>query len=135
MMMTSSYYVGALSLGLVGYTDLPTDGSGRILISDIGQLDSAALTCVTDDLGTSTSSDWFYDPMSPTTAHSNFVWGIDPRGWRRNRGTTYDGFPLIRLGRNIFRADSIERVFTCDIDVDTGPPISVGISMQVSPIL
>ena len=121
------YPIGALSLTLVGYTDIPTDGSGRILISDIGEPNTAALICVTDDPGDDTSSEWYYDPTSPTTEEAVRIQSDDERGWLRGRGTTSDGFRLTRLRRDISRTDSVEGVFTCDIAVDTGPPISVGI--------
>ena len=121
------YPIGALSLTLVGYTDIPTDGSGRILISDIGELNTEALICVTDDPGADLSSEWYYDPTSPTTDTTDRLQSFDPRGWIRNRGTTLDGFQFIRLRRDISETDSVEGVFTCDIAVDTGPPISVGI--------
>ena len=40
---------------------------------------------------------------------------------------TSGGFRLVRLRRDISETDSVEGVFTCDIAVDTGDPISVGI--------
>ena len=121
------YPIGALSLALVGYTDIPTDGSGQILISDIGEGNTDSLICVTDDSGTNSSSDWYYDPTSPTTEEAVRIQSFDDRGWGRNRGTTSDGFRLTRLRRDISETDSVEGVFTCDIFIDTGDPISVGI--------
>ena len=120
------YPIGALSLVLLNYDNIPTDGSGRILISDIGEGDTDSLICVTDDPGSS-SSDWYYDPTSPTTEEAVRIQTIDSRGWLRNRGTISGGFRLIRLRRDISETDSVEGVFTCDIFIDTGPPISVGI--------
>ena len=71
--------------------------------------------------------DWYYDPMSPTTDDAVRIQSTDYRGWLRNRGTTQDGFRVVRLRRDVSETDSVEGVFTCDIAVDTGPPISVGI--------
>ena len=121
------YPIGALSLVLLNYDNIPTDGSGRILISDIGEGNTDSLICVTDDPGTDSTSEWYYDPTSPTTDPAVRIQTIDSRGWLRNRGETSDEFRLIRLRRDISETDSVEGVFTCDIAVDTGPPISVGI--------
>ena len=111
----------------MGY-NIPTDGSGRILISDIGEGNTDSLICITDDPRTDTTSEWYYDPMSPTTDYVARIQSNDVyRGWLRNRGETSDGFRLVRLRRDVSEANSVEGVFTCDIAVDTGPPISVGI--------
>ena len=112
---------------LLNYDNIPTDGSGRILITDIGEGNTNSLICVTDDPGTNSSSEWYYDPTSPTTDIAVRIESNDDRGWLRNRGTTTDGFRLVRLRRDVSETDSVEGVFTCDIAVDTGPPISVGI--------
>jgi len=119
----------------VGYDDIPTDGSGRILISDIGEPNDDALICITDDPGTNTASEWYYDPTSPTTNYSVRIQSDDlERGWLRNRGPMNgDGFRFTRLRRDIDVTDSVEGVFTCDIEVDTGPPISVGIYYASEP--
>ena len=111
---------------LLNYGNIPTDGSGRILISDIGEGNTDSLICVTDNRGNSTSSEWYYDPTSPTIDPAVRIQSTDPRGWLRNRGTTSSGFQFIRLRRDVSET-SVEGVFTCDIAVDTGPPISVGI--------
>ena len=121
------YPIGALSLVLLNYDNIPTDGSGRILISDILEGDTDSLICVTDDPGTNVTSEWYYDPTSPTTDPAVRIQSTDSRGWGRNRDTTSGGFRLTRLRRDTSRTDSVEGVFTCDIAVDTGPPISVGI--------
>ena len=112
----------------MGYDNIPTDGSGRILITDIFEVNADSLICVTDDPGTDISSDWYYDPTSPTTDPVVEIESDDEdRGWLRNRGETSDGFRLIRLRRELSVTDSVEGVFTCVIAVDTGPPISVGV--------
>ena len=76
---------------LLNYDNIPTDGSGRVLISDIGEENSVALICITDDPGTS-YGEWYYDPTSPTTDEAVRIQSTDDRGWLRNRGTTQDGF-------------------------------------------
>ena len=120
--------LGALNLTLLNYDNIPTDGSGRILISDIGEGNTDSLICVTDDPGTSFyASEWYHDSTSPTTDIAVRIQSADDRGWLRNRGTTTDGFQLIRLRRDISETDSVEGVFTCDIDMDNDGPISVGI--------
>ena len=112
---------------LLNYDNIPTDGSGRILITDIHEGNTNSLICVTDDPGTSSSSEWYYDPTSLTIDIAVRIVSVDERGWLRNRGTTSGGFRLIRLRRDTSRTDSVEGVFTCDIAADTGPPISVGV--------
>ena len=109
----------------MGYDNIPTDGSARILISDIREGNISSLICFTDDCGNSLS-EWYYDPTSPTTDPAVWIQSTDSRGWLRNRGTTSSGFQFIRLRRDISET-SVEGVFTCDIAVDTGPPISVGV--------
>ena len=109
----------------MGYTNIPTDGTGRILITDIGEGNSAALICVTDVPGAS-GSDWYLHPTSSSTDSADRIDSPDPRGWLRNRDTDIYGFPLIRLRRDVSET-SVGGVFTCDISVDTGTPISVGI--------
>ena len=96
------------------------------MITDIGRENLVALACRTDDPGSSSSSEWYYDPISPTTDNVARIQSTDDRGWLRNRDII-NGFQIIRLRRNAAVTDSVEGVFTCDIGVDTGPPISVGI--------
>ena len=67
-----------------------------------------------------------YNSTSPTTDPAVRVESNSHLQWLIKRGTS-DGFRLIRLRRDISQTDSVEGVFTCDIEVDTGPPISLGI--------
>ena len=125
-----------MTLSLRG-NSIQTDGSGRIVITDInpdGNPDnhSNALICQSDR-SLSTGGDWYLHPTQQTTDMSHRVNGTDPRGWRRNRATnTISGSGTRQIVR--LRADSeasggraLEGVFTCDIPGDTNTPVSVGI--------
>ena len=89
------YYMfplGTLHLSLLNYENIPTDGSGRILISDIGEGNTDSLICHTDDPGTVESSEWYYNSTSPTTDPAVKVDADNNRHWQINRGTTEEGF-------------------------------------------
>ena len=123
---------------------IPTDGSGRIVITDInpdGNPDNLedALICQSE-LALSDGGDWFLHPTQQTTQQTidERIEATDPRGWRRNRATL---ITIITIGNSeprrlvrLRRADSItsegralEGVFTCHIPGDTNTPVSVGI--------
>ena len=136
------YYSGVLgvTLSLRG-NSIPTDGSGRIVITDInpdGDNDEDALICQSELIVLSDVGNWFLHPTHQTTQHTSDasvrIESTDPRGWRRNRATvTISGSGTLRLVR-LKRDDSIasggkalEGVFTCDIPEDTNTPVSVGI--------
>ena len=117
---------------------IPTDGSGRIVITDInpdGDNDEDALICQSE-LALSTRGDWFLHPTQQTIHDSDKVQNNDFRGWRRSRATIVignSGFGrLVRLRRddNAAMGDNdraLEGVFTCHIPEDTNTPVSVGI--------
>ena len=117
---------------------IPTDGSGRIVITDInpdGDNDMA-LICQSE-LSLSDGGDWFLHPTQQTTQQTTDgrIEATDPRGWRSKRVT------LITIGNSeprrrvrLRRDDSIasegralEGVFTCHIPGDINTPASVGI--------
>jgi len=100
VLCTLPVHTGALNLNLVGYDNILTDGSGHILITDIGEGNTDTLICVTDDPRNYSSSDWYYDPTSQTTDPAVRIQSWDPQGWRRSRGTTLDGYRIIRLWRD-----------------------------------
>ena len=121
-------------------SSIPTDGSGRIVITDInpdGDNDVDALLCHSEMLGLSDGGNWFLHPTQQTTDGSVRIEGDDPRGWRRNRaditaGTSADHRRLVRLRRDDSAAmgdndRALEGVFTCDIPGDTNTPVRVGI--------
>ena len=120
---------------------IPTDGSGRIVITDInpdGDNDMA-LICQSE-LSLSDGGDWFLHPTQQTIQQTTDerIEATDPRGWRSNRATL---ITIITIGNSeprrrvrLRRDDSIasggralEGVFTCDIPGDTNTPVSVGI--------
>ena len=117
---------------------IPTDGSGRIVITDInpdGVNNEDALICQSE-LALSTGGDWFLHPTQQTTDDSDKIEPTDSRGWRRNRATINIGVTgsrrLVRLRRddNAAMGDNdraLEGVFTCDIPGDTNTPLHVGI--------
>lgn len=116
-------------MSLEGYDSIPTDGSGRILYSDIGPFDTNSLICRTDVKHTS-DSNWYYNAESLSTAEEDRIDFLDrERGWSNTFGLE-NGFRLQRLLSTIFRnldGNPVEGVFTCEIVGDSDSPISVGI--------
>ena len=127
-----------MTLSLRG-NSIPTDGSGRIVITDInpdGDNDEDALFCLSELYNISSRSDWFLHPTQLTTQNTNDgsdrIQSTDSQGWRRNRAVLDDDRRLVRLRRDDSIASggrALEGVFTCDIpgDSNTSTPISVGI--------
>ena len=115
---------------------IPTDGSGRIVITDInpdGDNNEDALLCQSE-LAISDGGNWFLHPTQLTTDDSDRIEATDSRGWRRNRDITMtnsrERHRLVRLRRVDSVASggrALEGVFTCDIPGDTNTPVSVGI--------
>ena len=110
---------------------IPTDGSGRVLITDInpnGVNNEDALICRSGK-PISSGGDWYLHPTEMSTnvddRIANFN-GISDRGWLRNR-QYYDteDHRLVRLRRAFDTAE--EGVFTCHIPGDFNTPVSVGI--------
>ena len=132
------YYSGVLGvvLSLRG-NSIPTDGSGRIVITDInpdGDNDEDALICQSELSTSVNGGNWYLHPTQQTTDHSDRIQSIDLRGWRRNRATVIISnsgtLQLVRLRRDDSAASggrALEGVFTCNIEGDTNTPVSVGI--------
>ena len=106
--------LGQLTLTQDG-TSIPTDGSGRFLITDLnvvttsGADESNAVLCRLPGSNTRSGTDWYVHPDSSTTDNGFRVEIIatdDDDGWGRNRG---DG--VVRLWRN--EANALEGVLTC----------------------
>ena len=115
-----------LTLHLSGYDSILTDGSGRILITDIGLVDAGSLLCqsnVTTDAG---NANWYLHPTQLSTAVGDRILDTDPRGWSRNRAINSIRHRLVRLKRHSI-ITAREGVFTCHIVGDSNTPISVGI--------
>ena len=119
---------------------IPTNGSGRIVITDInpdGDNEDnleGALICQSD-VPTSANGDWFLHPTQQTTQHTSDgsirIESSDPRGWRRSRtqGSAHIS-RTVRLRRDDSVASggrALEGVFTCDFPGDVNVPASVGI--------
>ena len=125
----------AVTLSLRG-NSIPTDGSGRIVITDInpdGNPDNLedALICQSE-LSLSARGEWYLHPNQQTTENSDKIQSYDSRGWRRNRGLIDGHHRLARLRRDDYAAmgdndRALEGVFTCHIPGDTNTPVSVGI--------
>ena len=120
-----------VTFSLRGDDSIPTDGSGRVLITDInptGDNNVDALICHSEiDTFTSNGGNWF---LLPTEMSIDDGDRIDPvngnpdRGWLRNRGLD-SGYRLMRLRRGSATAE--EGVFTCHIPGDINTPRSVGV--------
>ena len=119
-----------MTLSLRGVS-IATDGSGRIVITDInpdGDNDVDALFCQSE-LSSSGYGNWFLHPTQLTTDESIRIESTDSRGWHRNRDLI-DGRGLVRLRRDDSVASegrALEGVFTCGFPGDTNTPVSVGI--------
>ena len=114
-----------MTLRLNGDDSIPTDGSGRILITNIGVNSSRALTCDSDrTILSGDTANWYLNAVSQSTASEDRILGQDSRGWRRNRERANG---IVRLFRNDANTTHLEGVFTCHIEVDPESPISVGI--------
>ena len=111
---------------------IPTDGSGRVLITDInpnGDNNEDALICRSEiDTFDSPFGNWFLNPTESSTDTGRIVIGKngepDPRGWNRSRDLDA-GHRLVRLRRASATAE--EGVFTCAIRDDINIPRSVGV--------
>ena len=126
-----------VTFSLTGNDPIPTDGSGRVRIFDIGYNDEDALICRSErNIFTSTVGNWFLHPTETSTDNGDPDDDSDygdrivndynrpDQGWRRNRGLD-SGHRLVRLRRVTDTAE--EGVFTCDIREEDNTPRSVGI--------
>ena len=111
---------------------IPTDGSGRVRITDIGDTNGNALICRSGK-AISSGGDWYLHPTEMSTDDDDRIGsgGVPDRGWRRNRATGSEGHRLVRLKRDSTTAE--EGVFTCHIPGDFGTPVSVGIYYPCEP--
>ena len=107
-------------------TSIPTDGSGRVLITDLNVVsttnatDPNAILCSLPG-NMDINSDWYVHPDSSTTDEQFRVQGIymnDTNGWGRNRGPG-----IVRLWRT--NTTALEGVFTCRFPSE--PTVHLGI--------
>ena len=110
----------------MGYTNIPNDGSGRILITNIGfynQSNDQALICRTNTPNP-TRGDYHLHPSMQTTDFNYVIQSTDPRGYRRNRDLANG---IVRLRRDSANTSWTEGVLTCRLYGVIDPPISVGV--------
>ena len=125
-----------MTFSLTGYTSIPTDGSGRVLITDINPNldynDEDALICRSErDNFTSFGGNWFLHPThmstnsgDPENSDTGDRIVSDLRGYHRDRGLD-SGHRLVRLWR--VSATALEGVFTCHIPGDIDTPRYIGV--------
>ena len=127
MHSTSLHYAG-VEFYLNGQ-QIPTDGSGTVDLTNIGNSDTASLECrselASETLG---NGDWFLEPertSGTNTDPSNRVGEEDDgRGWEVSREVV-DGRRVVRLKR--VSDTALEGTFTCDISNDSNSPRSLRI--------
>ena len=124
-----------MTLSLSG-SSITTDGSGRIVITDINPdgdpNNDDALICQSELTTLTDGGNWFLHPTQQTTDGSIRIASTDIRGWLRNREIVNGGRRLVRLRRDDDVASggndrALEGVFTCHIPGDTNTPVHVGI--------
>ena len=98
---------GTLRFSLAGYTNIPTDGSGRISIKDIGHTDERALICSTE-LSSFRWSNWYRHPLIQTTSRYSRLTDRNTQGWGIHSNST-----AIKLRRKNESTTWSEGVFTC----------------------
>ena len=120
------YIPPGLTLHLNGYDSIPTGGSGRILITDIGLVDAGALLCQSDVETAPGNANWYLHPTQLSTAEGDRIQTTDPRGWSRSRSFNSNAHRLVRLKRHS-TITAEEGVFTCHVVGASNTPVSVGI--------
>ena len=117
-----------MTFSLRGNDSIPTDGSGRVLITDInssGDNNEDALICRSEiDTFTSEFGNWYLHPTEMSTDEGDRILDPDTQGWFRNRALD-SGHRLVRLRR--VSATALEGVFTCSIFGDINIPRSLGV--------
>ena len=105
-------------------TSIPTDGSARILITDVGDNAEDALTCRSRfPINDSAITDWYFHPTQATVEEEDTVVFNDIRGWSRS-GALLHGDVLVRLIRASSMAE--EGMFTCQTTLSS-EIVTVGI--------
>ena len=115
-----------MSFSLRG-ASIPTNGSGRVLITDInpnGDNNEDALIC-RSEIVINFGGNWFLHPTEMSTDDVDRIVNTATsdtaadRGWKRNRDID-SGHRLVRLRRTFDTAE--EGVFTCHIPGDNNTP-------------
>ena len=106
-------------------SSIPTDGSGRILVTDIGTNNFNALTCKSNESTTTFTSDWYYNPTSASLdPNHRIIVDVIQYGWIRNRDVKNG---IVRLLQDSRVSNPTEGVFTCEVAEDLDSPITLGI--------
>ena len=103
---------------------IPTNGSGHVRITTIGESSEDALICHSE-MPTLVTGNWYLHPSQLTTDDDYRIESIDIRGWSRNRDIDSEGHRLVRLRRAT--ATAVEGVFTCHIPGDDNTPRALGV--------
>ena len=114
---------------------IPTDGSGHVRVTTIGDTNRNALICRSGK-AISSSGNWYLHPTEMSTDDGDRIVsdvGGPDRGWYRNRATDSEGHRLVRLWRDSDTPE--EGVFTCHIPEDINTPVSVGIYYPSEPYI
>ena len=120
------YLTTGITLSLKG-DSIPTNGSGHICISAVGDNNSNALIC-RSIISISGNGNWYLHPTEISTNDSDKIMSsgdVYDRGWSKSIGTDSERYQLVRLRRASYTAE--EGVFTCDIPGKFNTPVSVGI--------
>ena len=120
--------ISGVTFSLTGYDFIPTDGSGRVPITDINSNennDEEALICRSEiPISGDGVGDWYLHPTEMNTSSDHRIFPPPRRGWRRNRDDE-SGHRLVRLRRVSDTAE--EGVLTCNIPGDTNTPRYLGV--------
>ena len=102
------YYVAGIKF-LLNNISIPTDGSGRVLVTDIQYNPTEALICQSSSVGDGLG-DWYLDREGGYS--TDRIYGPNYRGWTRERASI-DGYRVVRLKR--VSDTAVEGRFTCRI--------------------
>ena len=110
----------------LSHNSIPTDGSGRVRVTDIGDTNGNALICHSG-IPISSNGNWYLHPTEMSTDDGDRIGsgGVPDRGWRGYLTGNARGHRLVRLRRDSDTAE--EGVFTCDIPGEFNTPVFVGI--------
>ena len=103
---------------------IPTDGSGHVRVTAIGDNNEDALIC-SSEMPTSVTGNWYLHQSQLTADDDYRIESSDIRGWNRNRASDSEGHQLVRLKRAT--ATVVEGVFTCHIPGDDNTPRALGV--------
>ena len=105
---------------------IPTDGSGHVRVTTIGDTNGNALICRSGK-AIPGGGNWYLHPTQMSTDDGDRIGsdGVPDRGWRGYLSSDSHGHRLVRLRRA--NATAEEGVFTCHIPGDFGTPVSVSV--------